>query len=199
MNQTVWIARHGTRLDFIDLDWFNRAERPYDPPLAPEGKVEAKQLGERLKTASIAHIFASPFLRTVQTAHIIAEILDLPVKLEAGFSEWHNPDWMWTKPEILPLESLAAKYPRIDCSYNSHLYPQYPETETQLNQRVANTINRLITDFADDFLIIGHGPSVVATAKALLSETPQIKASFCCLIGIQRLNQDWKLLQILTN
>jgi broad specificity phosphatase PhoE len=88
MSQTVWIARHGSRLDFIDLNWFNEADRPYDPPLATEGEIQAQELGHKLKSAPIAHIFASPFLRTVQTAHIIADILNLPIKLEAGFSEW---------------------------------------------------------------------------------------------------------------
>jgi len=41
------------------------------------------QLGQRQREG-IAHIFASPFLRTVQTANQIAEALDLPIKLESG-------------------------------------------------------------------------------------------------------------------
>jgi len=41
------------------------------------------QLGQRLKREDIAHIFASPFLRTVQTANQVAEALDLPIKLES--------------------------------------------------------------------------------------------------------------------
>lgn len=194
MSQTVWIARHGSRLDFIDLNWFNEAERPYDPPLAAEGEIQAQELGQKLKSAPIAHIFASPFLRTVQTAHIIADILDLPLKLEAGLSEWLNPDWMSTKPEILPLETLKESYLRIDTSYQSHLIPQYPETEEQLNQRVSSTAKHLVNNFSEDILIIGHSASVVVSTKALVPDIPEIKASFCCLIQIQRLAQGWKLI-----
>jgi broad specificity phosphatase PhoE len=46
-----------------------------------------------LKKEKIAHIFASPFLRTVQTANAVAEMLNLPIKLETGLSEWLNPVW----------------------------------------------------------------------------------------------------------
>jgi len=194
MSQTVWIARHGSRLDFIDLNWFNEAERPYDPPLAAEGEIQAQELGQKLKSAPIAHIFASPFLRTVQTAHIVADILDLPIKLEAGLSEWLNPDWMSTKPEILPLEILKEDYLRIDTSYQPHVIPRYPETEEQLNQRVSSTAQHLVNNFSEDILIVGHSASVVGSAKALVPDLPEIKASFCCLLQIQRLTLDWKLI-----
>jgi len=194
MSQTVWIARHGSRLDFIDLNWFNEAKRPYDPPLATEGEIQAQELGYRLKSAQIAHIFASPFLRTVQTAHIIAEILDLPLKLEAGFSEWLNPDWMSTEPKILPLETLKESYLRIDSSYQSHFIPRYPETEEQLNLRVSSTTKHLVNNFSENILIVGHSVSVIGSAKALVPNLLEIKASFCCLIQIQRLTQGWQLI-----
>ena len=74
MPQTVWIARHGNRIDFVNPDWFLTAERPYDPHLSEDGHVQAKQLANRLKGEGISHIFASPFLRTVQTANHAAKL-----------------------------------------------------------------------------------------------------------------------------
>ncbi|MBV8884961.1 MAG: histidine phosphatase family protein, partial [Chroococcidiopsidaceae cyanobacterium CP_BM_RX_35] len=68
MAQTVWLARHGNRIDFVNPEWFKTAERRYDPHLSDDGVVQAQQLAQRLKGEGIAHIFASPFLRTVQTA-----------------------------------------------------------------------------------------------------------------------------------
>jgi hypothetical protein len=41
MTQIVWIARHGNRLDFVNPEWFNTAERPYDPPLSEDGIEQA--------------------------------------------------------------------------------------------------------------------------------------------------------------
>ena len=108
MNQTIWIARHGNRLDFVNPEWFNTAERPYDPPLSPDGIVQAQELGQRLVGERIRHIFASPFLRTVQTADRVAQILDLPIKIESGLGEWLNPDWMKSDPERLSIAVLQA-------------------------------------------------------------------------------------------
>ena len=94
MSQIVLIARHANRLDFVYPDWFLTAERRYDPPLSDDGMIQAQQLAKRLKGERITHIFASPFLRTIQTANAIAEVLDLSIKLEIGLSEWLNPEWM---------------------------------------------------------------------------------------------------------
>ncbi|ELR99238.1 histidine phosphatase family protein [Gloeocapsa sp. PCC 73106] len=194
MAQTIWITRHGSRLDFIDLNWFSQAERPYDPPLAPEGEVQAQQLGSRLKSTQIKHIFTSPFLRTVQTAHIIADILALPLKLEAGLSEWLNPDWMTTTPETLPIDILAQTYPRIDLSYKFLVIPEYPETETVMQSRVTATAIELVEQFPEDLLIVGHGASVVGTAKALAPSSSEINASFCSLVQLVRSNQGWQMI-----
>ena len=84
MTQIVWIARHANRLDFVNPEWFLTAERPFDPPISEDGKVQAQQLARRLKGENISHIFASPFLRTVQTANYVAEALSLSINLESG-------------------------------------------------------------------------------------------------------------------
>ena len=47
--QTIWIARHGTRIDMIETNWKATAERPFDPHLADEGLAPieiAQQLSE---------------------------------------------------------------------------------------------------------------------------------------------------------
>ncbi|MEC4891438.1 MAG: histidine phosphatase family protein [Oscillatoria sp. PMC 1051.18] len=193
MPQTVWIARHGNRLDFVNPEWFNTAQRPYDPPLSEDGVIQAKELGQRLKNENISHIFSSPFLRTVQTAYQVAEALDLPIKLEAGLSEWLNPEWMSAMPEKLPLEILAQKYPRIDLSYNSRLIPEYPESNETVMERTAITVKKLVAEFAEDILLVGHGASVLGTATGLVGGSPTVNASLCCLVKIVRQRKGWKM------
>src|SRR4028118_177147 len=191
MTQTVWIARHGNRLDFVNPEWFNTAERPYDPPLSEDGLVQAKQLGKRLVGEGIVHIFASPFLRTVQTANQVADTLDLPIKLESGLSEWLNPAWMQTDPERLPLEILQEQFPRIDPSYTSRVIAQYPETSEMVLERTRETALRLAAEFSEDMLLVGHGASVVGTTHGLVSGTPEINAALCCLVKLVRQDQEW--------
>lgn len=196
MSQIIWIARHANRLDFVNPDWFLTAEKRYDPPLSDDGIIQAEQLAKRLKGEKISHIFASPFLRTVQTANAIAEVLDLPIKLETGLSEWLNPEWMTEAPERLSTSALAALFPRIDISYTSRVAAQYPETHEQVRQRSAQTARCLVSEFwPNDILLVAHGASVLGAAMGLVGEIAktEVKATLCSLVKVVRQESEWLL------
>ncbi|ELS04039.1 fructose-2,6-bisphosphatase [Xenococcus sp. PCC 7305] len=184
MKQTVWIARHGNRLDFVKPEWFNTAKRRYDPPLSEDGFIQAQELGQRLKNQNISHIISSPFLRTIQTANEVAQVLDLPIKLEAGLSEWMNPDWMDSHPEIHPQEFLAQEYPRIDWGYKSLISPNYPETQARLTRRTQQAAGRLISQFPEDILLVGHGASVLGVTRGLVKGNPSFRVPLCSITKI---------------
>ncbi|NER36262.1 MAG: histidine phosphatase family protein [Oscillatoria sp. SIO1A7] len=195
MPQTVWIARHANRLDFVRPEWFNTAELRYDPPLSDDGLVQAKLLAKRLEKEEIAHIFASPFLRTVQTANEVAEVLDLPVKLESGLSEFLNPEWFPAMPERLPFNTLAKQFPRIDRNYVPAIVPEYPETEGECLGRAGETARRLAAEFPQDILLVGHRASVTGMAMGLvagLAET-DIHAALCCLVKVRHDGEQWTM------
>ncbi len=193
MTQIVWLARHANRLDFVNPEWFNTAERPYDPPISDDGKIQAQQLAQRLKQENIAHIFASPFLRTVQTASYVAEVLDLPIKLESGLSEWLNPKWMPKMPERLSMEALAKMFPKIDTSYTSRVIAEYPETSEVSLERSGKTARLLADEFPEDILLVGHGASVLGATMGLVEGTArtEVNAALCCLVKIIRQDQKW--------
>jgi len=193
MPQTVWIARHGNRLDFVNPEWFNTAPKRYDPPLSADGFIQAAELGQRLKSENIKHIFASPFLRTIQTANEVTKFLDLPIELEAGLGEWHNGEWMTETPEVQTKEFLKSNYPAIDWSYQSHLHPQYPETKEEVNQRTAATIKQLVSEYSQDILIVGHGASVHGVTYGLVPDTEYFKVALCSLTKVVRDDGKWNL------
>ncbi|MEH2300410.1 histidine phosphatase family protein [Nostoc sp.] len=196
MSQIVWIARHANRLDFVNPDWFLTAERRYDPPLSDDGMVQAQQLAKRFKGENIAHIFASPFLRTVQTANAVAEVLNLPLKLETGLSEWLNPVWMTEEPERLSTPALAELFPRIDISYTSRIAANYPETREKVRERSGQTARCLATEFLpDNILLVAHGASVLGGAMGLVGEIAitEVKASLCSLVKVVREDPEWLL------
>lgn len=193
MPQTVWIARHGDRLDFVNPEWFNTAIRRYDPPLSDNGFIQAAELGQRLKSEKIQHLFVSPFLRTIQTANEVAQIINLPIKLEAGLSEWHNSEWMTESPEIHPQELLAKEYQAIDWSYKSQIYPIYPETKADVNRRAAATVKQLLSEYNEDILIVGHGASVFGVTQGLVANIPEAKVALCSLTKVVRDADNWNL------
>ncbi|BAY07819.1 histidine phosphatase family protein [Calothrix sp. NIES-2098] len=196
MSQIIWIARHANRLDFVNPDWFLTAERRYDPPLSEDGFIQAKQLANRLKKEKISHIFASPFLRTVQTANAVAEVLDLPIKLETGLSEWLNPAWMTEEPERLSTLTLAELFPRIDLSYTPHIAATYPETQEKVRARSGQTARCLATEYyPKNILLVGHGASVLGAAMGLVGEIAkmEVKASLCSLVKVVLQDSEWLL------
>lgn len=193
MTQIVWIARHANRLDFVNPEWFNTAEHPYDPPLSGDGLMQAKELGKRLQLEKIKHIFASPFLRTIQTANEVAYYLDLPIKLETGLSEWLNPHWMPKMPDRLSPEILVQKYPRIDLRYKSRIIPEYPESEEDILARTARTVQQLVLEFSEDILLIGHGASVLGTTRGLVGGNTEYRVALCSLFKVVKASEKWVL------
>ncbi|MEA5572108.1 histidine phosphatase family protein [Calothrix sp. UHCC 0171] len=194
MSQIIWIVRHANRLDFVNPDWFLTAERRYDPPLSEDGFIQAKQLANRLQGENIHHIFASPFLRTVQTANAVAEILDLPIKLETGLSEWLNPEWMDEEPKRHPISELAQIYPRIDSSYTPLIAAKYPETHAQVRARSGQTARCLVTDYSpENILLVGHGASVNGAVIGLAgADTYQAeKVRLCSIFKLVRKHPEW--------
>ncbi len=191
MNKTIFITRHGMREDFVNPKWKVAALNPYDPPLSKEGIIQAKELALRLKKENITKIFTSPFLRTVQTAHCIAEILEVKIKLEYGLMEWLNPKWFKSMPKIIPIEKLASKYPRIDTKYNSLFYPQFPEDEEQALIRAGDTAKKLLALNEKPVLLVGHGASVWGAVKGILNNEPDITPCMCCLIKLENINNKW--------
>jgi broad specificity phosphatase PhoE len=193
MQQNLWITRHGNRYDFVYPDWFLTALRRYDPPLSKDGIMQAKQLAKRLKSEKIAYIFSSPFLRTIQTAHEVAEILDLSIQLEQGLGEWLNQDWMSETPELQTQEELTVTYPLINWDYNSLVIPQYPESEITVINRVGETIQKLVTQYSDNILIVGHSITVLGVTTALVRDKVEMKPSLCSLTRLTNYRHQWKI------
>ncbi|BAZ83391.1 histidine phosphatase family protein [Sphaerospermopsis kisseleviana CS-549] len=196
MSQIIWIARHANRLDFVNPDWFLTAEKRYDPPLSDDGMIQAQQLAKRLKGEKIKHIFASPFLRTVQTANAVAEALELEIRLETGLSEWLNPAWMTEEPERLSTPELKALFPRIDTGYTPQIAAKYPETHEQVRYRSAQTARCLAAEFwPDDILLVAHGASVLGAAMGFVGDIAkaEVKATLCSLVKVVRQESQWLL------
>jgi broad specificity phosphatase PhoE len=198
MTQIIWIARHGSRLDFADPEWCINAPRPHDPPLSPNGMHQGGQLAQRLKPERITHLFSSPFLRAVETANVVAEDLDLSMRIEPGFSEWLNRAWFPAPPETLSVDELARRFPRIDRDYRPRGSARYGESGEEALRRSGETAVRLAHDFREDFLIVGHGASVLGATAGLLRLAPDDPAQkllpqmpFGCLVKLVRQADAW--------
>lgn len=191
MIQAVWLVRHGNREDFVDPNWKDTAERPFDPSLSPDGFEQAKRTGERLVGEGITHIFSSPYLRTVQTASEIAEVLDLRLYLEPGLGEWLNADWFPGVPELLAPDHLKSLYPRIDLDYSPQIVPRYPESVDEALARAGEAARRIAGAYAGTILMVGHGASVTGAAQGLIEDLEVEECALCSIFKLAKRDESW--------
>jgi len=170
---TVFIARHAEPLvgkcgdsrrlenDFerkVRDKWMTTTLNPQNPPLTRRGLQQAREMGERLLGEGIIHIYCSPMLRAVQTAEAVANVLNIPFRVENGLCEWMLPDWypQDPRPQMCGM-SMHEVIPSCDPAYTP-LYDtgtedvqckedlQYPETSYEFSQRLHNTVQHITNE-----------------------------------------------------
>lgn len=97
MIETVYIARHGFRLNWLPPPHPpNPTGIDSDPVLAPHGVDQAKELAAYLALLSSDQqpqiIILSPFYRCVETSVPIANSLNLKTHIDTGVGEWFKSD-----------------------------------------------------------------------------------------------------------
>jgi broad specificity phosphatase PhoE len=189
--QTLWLVRHAHRLDFVRPEWFDTAIYPYDPPLSELGNSQAIALTKQLSYIKIDRIFTSPFLRTIQTAAPLAQMLQLPIQLEWGLCEWLCADWTRSFPTTTPLVQLKEDYHSIDLNYDSLVIPPYPETLEELSLRMTMLSLELIqANLEHNILIIAHKGSTLGMVAALTGDATWLTYDLQCAESIQLVRQN---------
>ncbi len=192
--RTVWLVRHGMRQDFEQDDWQATAERPHDPPLSASGRLQAGETGLFLRDKGLDRIYCSPFLRTVETAAIIAEACDVPVCIEHGLGEVLKAEWFPREPDFIPPKILKQQFPSIDPAYRPRVRPHFPEDEEsgELDARCQKAVDTLLADDWSCALWVGHGASVGGMARGLTGDMDGVCFEMCGLTGWTGTTGDWR-------
>jgi broad specificity phosphatase PhoE len=90
--------------------------------LTDRGQAQARCLAKRLQNEGIQKIVCSPYVRTIQTANAVADLLDLPLYLDYGIQEWFGETVLVDERQPLRPAELKEMFPRIDTSYQT-LHP----------------------------------------------------------------------------
>jgi len=185
----VYITRHGTREDFINPTWKETAKRPDDSPLAEEGLQQAKELMAALKGSSIRLIFASPMTRTVQTAAVVASVLNVKVRIEYGLIEWNGK----TK-DVVPLstEELSQMFPNmIDTNYVSMTPLPTSEGRKFMMERTKQAVNQLAAKYTGHrqgaILLVTHAAPLIGLARGLMGDPLlPVRSGVCSITKLVR-------------
>lgn len=184
----LFVVRHGMRIDHENKQWGQTAERSFDPPLSETGMIEAHETGKYLAQFGIEAMYASPLLRTIQTATEITRTLDLDIRVESGLVEWLNPKWHDFTAGFLPLSDLKAEHARLDLTYRSLINPRYPEQDEETCAARATFVARQLVaeqNGAGDVLLVTHGVCVLRIVEALTGKRQGI-ADKTCAVNVLR-------------
>ena len=163
------ITRHGqiaAESEFVGDHLYPAGEEP----MSDLGREQAVLLGERLKEQGFkGKILSSPYMRTLETANIIAEITGLYVIPFAPIREIFKTEEQIKKYKGLTLDEMREKYSRIDPSVTLD-YPWWTpkvESRDEITERIKQGIDIAESLYGDEeILFVGHG----ASSCALIAE-----------------------------
>ena len=195
MTECVWVVRHGQRQDTVDPNWEANAERIHDPGLTDLGRWAAWRVGRRFAEAGIAFdaIYASPFLRAVETAHEICLELDSGTFLEPGLGEHRNDDWFDAEPETVHPGRLAEWFETVRLDHDPYVIPEFPESHREAMDRAGDTASRIVENAEGSVLMVGHGLTVGGVVRGLVGSADGVDASLCGLTRMERDGGEWRL------
>ncbi|KAL7482786.1 hypothetical protein ACHAW6_008451 [Cyclotella cf. meneghiniana] len=169
----IYLTRHGARIDTDDPDWLKKClhNRADDPHLSSAGRLSALELARALSRSQqsgvcqLKHIVSSPYTRCVETAHIVAEMANITVKIEPGIAEVNSTP----NPKFLDACELREQFPLIDTSYSPVMTREDLSLEYSdgaCAARSATTALQVRENLAGTILFVGHGASCLGIAGA---------------------------------
>jgi probable phosphoglycerate mutase len=89
----ILLVRHGASQAFVEGETFELADGHGDPPLAPEGREQAEQVGNRLAGEHIDAIYVTSLRRTVETAAPLVARTGIQPIVEKDLREVFLGEW----------------------------------------------------------------------------------------------------------
>ena len=168
-----------------------------DPVLTDLGIEQARLLGMRLKADGFSgRIYASPYLRTVQTACEVAKILDAKIILTPLIQERRTPGKSGPV-KGLTFEELCGSFgDLIDRNYPLNYPWVYSDNRDQtLVKHVKEALDTALKSGDGDLLFVGHEATVKAGIEILsLSSGLEMKdvPIYNCMMLCFTVNKDGK-------
>ena len=165
----LFIIRHGECLGQCDPAYYTDP----DSPLSPRGEAQARAVADQLRIEQTNHILSSPLLRSLATAHIIADILDI-----ASVDVWFDLREAWDDPyRSVQRAELQQRFPRavlpatmLDAGW------EHPGDKTYVSffARATSVLQEIKARFAhqDRVVIVTHGGFANALLHTILQVAP---------------------------
>ncbi|WFD31717.1 hypothetical protein MSPP1_002756 [Malassezia sp. CBS 17886] len=177
MPQTVYVARHGSRM--ASSHFHLAVDMARDPPLTAHGEGQVRDLAASFAAMPRDErpqlVITSPYTRCVCTAVPVAEALGVEFAVEPGLAEWFAP--VWPADSGVHPSPPAARHVRacpdgVSARWDPLLYPD-PQGESMdaLHVRMYESFRRLRARCegwgVERVLLVSHAASSIALGRML--------------------------------
>lgn len=147
----IYFVRHG------QTEWnaIRRMQGQWNSDLSELGRAQAKVNGELLSGLGIESMFASPLDRTMQTAEIINEHLNLPITYDERIMEWDCGDWSGHLYDEVRVK-WAAEWAALEADRFNYRGPNC-ENYPDMFERARPFIDELLDHSASRIAVVSHG------------------------------------------
>jgi 2,3-bisphosphoglycerate-dependent phosphoglycerate mutase len=154
----VFLARHG------DTAYESELLMDHGGSLTPTGRAQARELGARLRSERIAHVYTSTLSRAVQTAELAAAALGLEVTVREGLVELKLGEAIGTPADSDFFDAAVEGWVGGDTAASA------PGSESAVD--IATRVRTVLDDLADRHrgeavLVVSHAYTMVATLSVL--------------------------------
>ncbi|XP_066907263.1 ecdysteroid-phosphate phosphatase isoform X2 [Halyomorpha halys] len=239
IEREIFVMRHGERVDFTFGNWIpfcfdgngqyirkdlnmpkhlpNRSGGyqafSHDTPLTNVGVLQAFLTGEAMKEnrTKIHHVFVSPSLRCIETAHNVLCGLEVQtsvkMNIEPGLFEWLSwypsgvPDWMTDSELIASGFNIEANYEPIIKKDELENTKESIEDFYTRGYRVISQILTKIEETGGNILLVGHSLTLDVCSRLLLGKQPRSSKEiyrilphihYCSMLGMaQSKSKNW--------
>lgn len=157
--RTFYGLRHGA------TDWNRQGlfQGRTDNPLNEDGLRQAHDAASTLRGVGISRIVASPLVRALKTAEIIAEAISVPLTIDAGIIEFDFGSF-----EGLPVRELMMRHGVKSATGLVSILPSDGENWDVMAERALASVSTWLDRHPDDdILFVCHDAVMQAMANAL--------------------------------
>jgi probable phosphoglycerate mutase len=168
---SLLLVRHGESAPARSDRPFDLVDGHGDPPLHPDGRVQAERVAERLAGRPIAALYVTTLRRTVETAAPLAARLGLtpsvePALREVHLGEWEAGEYRRNMSERTPIAVQIFAEERWDVIPGA-------EPDAAFSARVRDGIERIAARHPDQLVaVFTHGGVIGAALAAAARSRP---------------------------
>jgi len=159
----IYMVRHGA----TQLSTEDRFAGAVDVELSDQGKFQAEQLAARLADDSIAAVYCSPMIRTIQTATILAAPHNLALIQREGLREINHGHW-----EGMRRADVETQFPEEYAAWEEDpltFAPQNGEAGVNVIARALPVIREIVLEHrGQNVLIVSHKATLRLIISSLL-------------------------------